>query len=90
MLLFFMATHNRCRVCVMSFVMDPDTEEDSMDIYDGLDIDLSSNRGIHICYVFLYLSARRKKIMFKKKNLKYIHTQTHIVCIMCLYSLVQH
>lgn len=40
--------------------MVPDTKEDSMDIYDGLDNDPSNNRGIHICNVFLYLSARGK------------------------------
>lgn len=47
-------------LCHMSAVMVPDTEEDSMDIYDGLDVDLGSNRGNHTCYVFLYSSARQK------------------------------
>lgn len=37
-----------------------DTNEDSMDIYDGLDSDSSNNRGIHICNVVLYLYARGK------------------------------
>lgn len=47
-------------LCYIVTVMVPDTKEDSVDIYDGLDNDSSSNRGIHICNVFLDFSARGK------------------------------
>lgn len=43
----------------MSAVLVPDTKEDSVDIYDGLDLDPSSDRGNnHICAALLYWSAR--------------------------------
>lgn len=44
---------------VVSAVLVPDTKEDSVDIYDGLDLDPSSDRGNnHTCAVLLHWSAR--------------------------------
>lgn len=40
--------------------MVPDTKEDSVDIYDGLDNDPSSNRGIHSSKAF-YIYLQEKK-----------------------------
>lgn len=48
---------------VVSAVLVPDTKEDSVDIYDGLDLDPSSDRGNnHTCAVLLHWSARVQMI----------------------------
>lgn len=63
----------------MSAGMVPDTKEDSMDIYDGLDDDPCSNRGIYICHAF-YISLQEENIpvFLFTKIYAYTRKQTHI------------